>query len=144
MFVILKSADGEMQRYPFDSEQVNEFEAIGIEKETGWTWGEFGDRLNKNSALAIKALLWTVQKRVHHNLKFADVHFTMGQVSVEPEPQELTAARDAVIEDRKLDDHARAARLEEIYEQMDAVGVPRDTPAPKAPAKSVASDTSAR
>jgi hypothetical protein len=141
MYLIYKPADEKEQRYHFDQASVTNFEAEGVERETGLTWTEFGERLQKNSVLALRALLWMLQRRIHPTLKFRDVSFKLGEVDVEPEDSELLGARDAL---RAIDNPTDedVDKLRQIDEMLAAREVPEDATAPKALASSDASPTS--
>lgn len=131
MYVIFRPADGDEQRYHFDADRVSNFEAESVERETGWTYSEWGDRLTRNSAIAMHALLWIVMRRVHPTLKYRDVAFDMSQVSVEPEPDELYAARAAVADGTSLSDEQRAEQLQQIDAELEKLGLDPEQPAPK-------------
>ena len=141
MYVIFRS-DGEEQRYHFDAVKVTNFEAEAVERETGWTWSEFGERLQRNSVTAMHALLWILQRRVHPTLKYRDVAFDMGQIEVEPELSELYEARDAAQDDRSLSDERRAEILAQIATEIEKLGGQPEQPAPKARARNAAAPTS--
>lgn len=140
MYLIYKPADGDEQRYHFDQASVTNFEAEGIERETGLTWTEFGERLQKNSVLALRALLWMLQRRVHPTLKFKDVSFKLGEVEAEMEPAELLAARENILAAGETDETAEQLAL--VDAELAKLGVDPETPAPKALASSDASPTS--
>jgi len=138
MYLVYTPAEGDVQRYQFDPNSMPNFDAEAIERVTGWTLGEWGEKIQKGSVLATRALLWVLQRRTHPTLKFANVEFTTDQVSSEAEPAELIAARDAALEDDELTEDKRRIRLDAIYAEMDKAGIARDTTAPKAPAKNSA------
>jgi hypothetical protein len=140
VYLIYTPADDKEQRYHFDQASVTNFEAEGIERETGLTWTEFGERLQKNSVLALRALLWMLQRRVHPTLKFKDVHFLLGEVQAEMEPAELLAARENILAAGETDETADQLAL--IDAELAKLSVDPETPAPKAPASSDDSPTS--
>lgn len=94
MFFIYSPEDGEPQEWWFDPQKVRAQEAEAIEKRTGWDWAEFGVHLLKGSALARRALLWTYLRRTHHILRFEDVDFALGEVTVEYSKEELENIRE--------------------------------------------------
>lgn len=142
MYLIYRPAEGEEQRYQFDMNSIPNIDAEAIERVTDWTLGEWQQKIQKGSVLALRALLWVLQRRVHQTLKFTSVTFSTDQVTAEPEPDELIAARDAALEDGDITETERAQVLAAIYEQMDKIGVEHDAKPPKARASKSASPTS--
>lgn len=142
MYVTYRPAGGEPTRYHFDQDAINNMEAEAVERETGLTWGEFGDRLLKGSVLAARALLWMLQRRQHPTLRFADVRFQLSEVDVDMEEAELLRARDAILQQTRDLTPADQQALDIIAGQLAALEVPGDKPAPKARAKNAASPTS--
>lgn len=140
MYLVYKPADGDEQRFQFSPEKMTSFEAESIERETGLTWQEFGEKLQRNSVIAMRALLWVLQRRVHPTLKLRDVSFAMSEVDIEAEPHELAAAREAVENDTTLSDEDRAAQLALIDEQVAKIGA--EHAVPKARGKNADSPTS--
>ncbi len=86
------------QQYEFDQDRFMLSEARAIEKVCGVTFKEWGDLLSGGSMEALAALVWIVQKRENPELRFSDVDFPVGSVTVEdesedpPVPSEVTTA----------------------------------------------------
>jgi hypothetical protein len=82
-------ADGDKREWQFRPDDMLNHESEAIERRTEWTWQEFLMNLQKGSTLARRALLWTMLRREHHVLRFEDVSFAQGEVSVDYERGEL-------------------------------------------------------
>ena len=80
-------------------ELMRSAEIEAIEARTGgWEFGgEFREKLLKGSALARRALLWTMLRRQHPFIKFAEVDFADGEVTLELDLRELAEQRDQVV-----------------------------------------------
>lgn len=119
MFLIYKPADGDEQEWWFDPNDMESAEAEAIEKRTGWDWAEYFIRLNAGSVLARRALLWTFQRRVHHTLRFEDVRFTMAELTLEYDQDELQRLRDAAAKEDGVPAAVQEARLAAMDEQIE-------------------------
>lgn len=93
MLLTFKPADGDAQEWEFVPDEMGNVESEMIEKRTAWTWDEFMMNLQKGSTLARRALLWTYLRRAHHTLRFEDVSFSRGEVSLEYDIAELSEIR---------------------------------------------------
>lgn len=124
MFLIYKPEDGEEQRWPFSPKKVRAAEAEAIEKRTGWDYEEFGLHLVKGSVLARRALLWTYLRRVHHNLRFEDVDFAVGEVELEFDKDELRTMREQISEQRFASEADRESMLSAIDAQIELAPEP--------------------
>jgi len=140
--IVYTPAEGDVQRYDFDPGKVNTMEAEAIEKATGLAWGEFGDKIQKGSAIALRALLWILQRRVHPTLKLADVQFQMDQISAEMDPDELRAAYEATVNDPDMPADKRARQLEYLEAEMAKAGI-EPGEVPKAPGSAAVESTPA-
>lgn len=140
MYLVFRPDEGDEQRYQFTPAKMSNFDAEAIERETGLTWAQFGEKLTQNSIIAMRALLWVLQRRQHPTLKYRDVSFQLDQVDVEPEPSELAAAREALLADDRLPDEERAAQLALVDEQIAKFG--GEAAVPKAHGKKSGSPTS--
>lgn len=130
MFLVYKPEGGEEQRWPFNPKKLRAAEAEQIEKVTGWDFAEFGQHLQKGSILALRALLWTFQRRTHEVLKFRDVDFAVGEV-------DLLFDRDEVAEARKVaEDLPPGPERDLALAQIDAMAKVAPEPEGKAPASS--------
>jgi hypothetical protein len=54
-----------------------------IEKETGWSWSEFLERIDATSVIAWRALLWALRRAEEPRLPIAAVKFVFDEVTVE-------------------------------------------------------------
>lgn len=102
----------EAQSWEFDPNKIMSPEAEAIERETGWTFAEFGQQFLKGSTTARHALLWIMLKRKTPGLRYADVQFAMNEVDVVYSDDELVAVVEALREKAKsvgLDDKEQAA-----------------------------------
>lgn len=141
MFLIYRPDGNEEQRWPFEPGRLRSMETEAIEKRTGWDYGsDFVMHLQKGSALARRALLWTFLRREHPRLKFEDVDFAHDELELVYDQAELAELADN-LEKAPFDSEAeRVAALASIREAMAAAP---EAPG-KAPAKSGASSTSGR
>lgn len=118
MFFVYAPEDGERQDWWFDPGKVRAQEAEAIEKRTGWDWSEFGVHLIKGSALARRALLWTFQRRVHHTLRFEDVDFALGEVTIEYSKGELEKMRAETERQDNISAEEKALMLAQLDREM--------------------------
>lgn len=58
-------------------------EYMAMERETGLIGGDLEDALAKGGASALTALIWVLRKRTHHRLRFDEVTFEIGDVTIE-------------------------------------------------------------
>jgi hypothetical protein len=56
---------------------------FSTEKTTGWAWGEFLDRWDKSSAIAVRALIFALRKRDEPKLTIDAVMPTLGEIELE-------------------------------------------------------------
>lgn len=131
MYLSYTPADGEPQRWEFTPNKMDSQEAEAIEKRTGWDWGEFGRHLLAGSVLARRALLWTYQRRVHHTLRFEDVRFATGELTLELDKAELQETRDQLAASEAISPEEKAAALSMLDKEIEQ--------APEAPGKAPAS-----
>lgn len=97
-------------------------EVEAIERVTGYNYGtEFRERLLKGNSLARRALLWTLQRRSHPTMKFADVDFADDELALELDRDELVEARRVVAEAATLPELEQAAVLAELDRQIAAL-----------------------
>ena len=73
MLIIYRPEGGEEQTWQFDPQEMLDVEATAIERVTGFTYAEFGEKFLKGSILAWKALLWVLRRRTEPTLAFRDV-----------------------------------------------------------------------
>ena len=141
MILTYAPKDGDRQVWQFKADDMLNAESELIEKRTDWTWIEFLERLQKGSTLARRALLWTLLRRTHATLRFEDVRFAQGELTLDFDADELRALREAVAsgpEVSGLNKDLILAKLDQEIAEQEAAG--RDPG--KAPANSDASATS--
>lgn len=131
MLLIYRPEGATERRWTFTPEKLLSSEAEAIEKVTGFTYEEFGQQLIKGSASARRALLWVYLKREDPPLRHSQIDVPVGSVSVDYEPHELKAIRDALADSRDMPDQDRAAALAQLDAMIDEAS---ETAAPKAPA----------
>lgn len=125
---------GEAQTWTVDLGKLRTMETEAIEKVTDLPYGSaFREQLFKGGTRARRALLWTMLRRAHPTLKFADVDFADDEVVVDFDREEWANIRAAVADAPGLDDDARAFQLGAIDAAM--------AEAPEAPGKAPASSS---
>ena len=72
------------QSWEFELGRMLNVEIMAIERQTGMTAAEFEDALAKGSMTAHTALLWAIRKRTEPELRFDDVIFNSGDLSIAP------------------------------------------------------------
>src|SRR5690349_14550535 len=99
----------EPRRWTLNLGKLRSMEIEAIEKATGFNYGtDFKDKLLRGNGLARRALLWTLQRREHPTLKFADVDFADDELQLEMDVDELAESR-AAIADADLPEAEKAA-----------------------------------
>lgn len=92
--MILKLQRGDdVREWDFKPERLMATEAIAIEKMTGQPFGE-----DQNKMRSMHALVWVLLKRDEPTLKYTDVDFAIGDLTVDLDEEEQAAA------DREQDD----------------------------------------
>lgn len=130
MLLIYRPEGAKERRWTFAPDKLLSSEAEAIEKVTGFTYEEFGQRLIKGSAAARRALLWVYLKREEPTLRHSQIDVPVGAIGVDYEPHELQAIRDALADSRDMSPDERDAALAALDEMLG-----EETPtAPKAPA----------
>jgi len=117
MYLIYKPAEDDVQKFEFKPAKVSAFEAEAVEDATGMDWDDVTTKLLKGNVKARRALLWMMLKRTHPKLKFSDVSFSLGELELQLDLEELVAMREEV--ENITDDPTRVAALEEIDKQID-------------------------
>lgn len=123
MQLVYAPEGAEAQRWDFDPNKIMNVEAEAIERETGWTFAEFGQQFLKGSTTARHALLWIMLKRKTPGLKYAEVQFAMSEVDVVFSDDELVSVVEALrrkAAESGLDDKEQAA-LETMEAMMPEV-----------------------
>lgn len=116
MLLTYRPEGADERSWTFTPERLLSSEAEAIEKVTKMTYAEFGQALVKGSMTARRALLWVFLKREEPNLRHSQVDIPTGSVSVDYEPHELRAIRDALADNRDLSDEERDAALSALDE----------------------------
>lgn len=134
---------GQVQQWDVDFDRFLSCEAEAIEKVTGLGFmKEFPAALDRGSVLAMRALLWVLQKRAHPTLKWADVQFTLDQLDVQPDRDELIRARENALVDEEMPAAQREAYLAAIDERLAALDdEPDGVESGKATSPAAAGDT---
>ena len=68
---------------------------FNTERATGWPWEEFAEKLNRASAIAMRALIWTLRKRDEPRLDIEAVTVTFAEVDLEEVEAEVPATDEA-------------------------------------------------
>lgn len=121
----------EPRTWSFRPERLMSAEAEAIERQTGWTYQEFGERLIKGSVMARRALLWVLLKREDPPLRYSQVDHPAGSMSLDYERAELEAIRAQLAKDTDLPDGQQDEALRALDDMIAAM--PEDAGGPKAP-----------
>jgi hypothetical protein len=92
--------EGEKQEWRFRGDKLMTTEAEAVEKVTGMTYAEFGERLLNGNPTARRAVVWVMRKRTEPTLRFGEVDFPMGALRLDFEDEEKAEMRDAILADR--------------------------------------------
>lgn len=117
MIVKYSPADGAEQTWNYKAEDLPSIEAEDIEDAMGVTFDEFQVKLVTGGAKARRALLWTMLRRDNKTLKFNDVAFKMGELSVDFDADEMKRVRDVIVADKTITDDVREQVLAVIDEK---------------------------
>lgn len=137
MILVYRPEGADERRWAYRPEKMLTSEAEVIERTTGWTYQEFGEKLVRGSVQARRTLLWVYLKRGEPTLKVTQVDVPAGSIQMEYERSELQAMRDRVDANDALGDAERQSALAQLDNLIaEAPEVPED---PKASANSDAS-----
>lgn len=117
MIVTYSPAGGESRTWDYKADDLPSSDAEDIEDAVGITFDEFQVRLMTGGAKARRALLWVLMRRDTPGLRFGDVSYRMGELSVEFDAPELARLREAVVEAKNLTEDQREMALSVIDEQ---------------------------
>lgn len=92
MLIIYRPEGGEERTWEFDPQEMLDVEATAIERVTGLTYAEFGEKFLKGSILAWKALLWVLRRRSEPTLAFRDVSFRVKEFEWQLDQKEREVA----------------------------------------------------
>jgi hypothetical protein len=119
--VIYTPEGADPREWDFDPGKMHDVEAIEIEKRTGLTYAEFGERFLKGSILAKKALLFVLMRRSIPTLKWDELQFTVEEVNVEFDADEKTKMVDAL--QKKASDEGLEPEEKQVLDSFLAEGV---------------------
>lgn len=88
--------DGNAVKWVFRPDDMLDRESEEIERRTDWTWPEFLEKLQKQSTLARRVLLWVLLRRQHPTLRFEDLSFRQSQCVLEFDRTELESMRSEI------------------------------------------------
>jgi hypothetical protein len=132
VIVSFTPVEGDTRTYEFKAKKLLSVEAENIERLVGKPYSEAVQAIIAGSALARRALVYTLEKRTHPTLSWASFDFPYDAVDVEFDAEEMADIRAAIEAAPNIDEQERAAMLA----QFDEI-----EPAPKAPTPSDVSST---
>ncbi|WFF07257.1 hypothetical protein O7622_01250 [Micromonospora sp. WMMD1076] len=92
MFLVYRPEGGEEQRWEYRPGRLRVMEMEAIEQHTGLAYAtDFKAQLLKGQTSARRALLWTMLRRQHPTLKYADVDFYDDELLLERTKSEIEA-----------------------------------------------------
>lgn len=126
MIVTYTPDEGDKREWRFKPERLLATEAEAVERVTGGTYSEFGASLMNGGVTARRALVWIMRKRDGEpEVKFRDVDFPIGALSIELDDEEKALVRQAVSSNEAMSDEDRETLLAEL-------GPEEEAPDPKA------------
>lgn len=97
MRFVYKPEGSEPQSWEINLGRFKVGECEAIEARTGMAFGsEFKEALLSANATARRALLWTLQRRTHHTIRYQDIDFYDDEVLLEFDRDELTEMLNAM------------------------------------------------
>jgi hypothetical protein len=125
MILIYRPDNQPEQRFEFRPGRVKVAEMEAIQKRTGMPYGtEFKAKLLQGDVVARRALLWTLQRREHHMLRFEDVDFYDDELVLERDKDELAEEIAAVEEFDGISEEDRATALAVLRQQLETAPEP--------------------
>lgn len=86
---------GSKREWTFDPANPAWDLAYVTEKETGWPWEQFADKLSMGSHIALRAMVYAFRKRDEPRLQIDAVMVTLGEIQVEElDPPDAEGAGD--------------------------------------------------
>lgn len=119
MIVTYTPDEGERREWEYKSADLPSGEAEDIEEAVGTTFDEWQASLLQGGAKARRALLWVLLKRDQAGLKFGDVSFRMGQLSVDFDREEKRQIRGELEKSTDLPEDAKAQALQMLADDED-------------------------
>lgn len=132
MIVTFTPVEGDTRTYEFKAKKLLSVEAENIERLVGKPYTEAVQSVIQGSALARRALVYTLEKRAHPTLSWSAFDFPYDAVEVEFDAEEMADIRAAIEAAPNIDEAERAAMLAQ-FDEIEA--------APKAPAPSDVTST---
>lgn len=119
MIVTYAPSEGERREWEYKSADLPSGEAEDIEDAIGSTFVEWQTSLLQGGAKARRALLWVLLKRDNSSLKFGDVSFRLGELSVEFDREEKQQVRAELEKSTDLSEQAKAQALRVLADDED-------------------------
>lgn len=119
MIVTYAPSEGERREWEYKSADLPSGEAEDIEDAIGSTFVEWQTSLLQGGAKARRALLWVLLKRDNSSLKFGDVSFQLGELSVEFDREEKQQVRAELEKSTDLSEQAKAQALRVLADDED-------------------------
>ncbi len=114
MIIKFTPVEGDTREYQFKPKKLMSPEAEAIERIVGKPYAEAVQAVMQGSALARRALVYTLEKRAHPTLKWPDFVFPFDAVEVEFDAEELAEIRAGVESAPGLSDEERAEALADL------------------------------
>ncbi len=114
MIIKFTPVEGDTREYQFKPKKLMSPEAEAIERIVGKPYAEAVQAVMQGSALARRALIYTLEKRAHPSLKWTDFTFPFDAVEVEFDAEELAEIRAGIESAPGLTAEERAEALEEL------------------------------
>jgi len=137
MLIIYTPEGGERQEWAFTPAKLRSTEAEVIERHTGWTYQEFGEKFMAGSAQARHALLFVLLRRSNPTLKYGDVVFSLDELDVDLDAEEKARALEVLrAQGNDLSDEQREALEVLVLDEMAAAAAGAADPKGSDPASS--------
>jgi hypothetical protein len=96
-----------------------------IERVTGLDYGsDFKQKLLKGNGTARRALLWTLLRKAHPTLKYADVDFADDELVLQMDTDELGELRDAIETSTAISDEDKTLAVAALEADMKTAPAP--------------------
>jgi hypothetical protein len=122
MIITYSPEDGDVQEFEFLPAKLLSPEAEAIEAVGGAAWDtfeQFGEKFLRGSIRAYRAALWVMLKRQNPKLRFQDLTFKIGEVTVNYTKTELTKLKEALEVADDVDEGQRQAALSQINSELE-------------------------
>lgn len=111
MIVTYEPENGERREWDYKPDQVRSDEAERAEDATGLTWDEINVGLLKGSMKSRRAALWLLMRQDNPQLRYKDVSFRSGEVTVEWDKAEKVAVREGILASNAISDEDKEQAL---------------------------------